>query len=41
VGELVGKLEALNEPVAKLLVFRLALVACEAFTKALHSISER
>ena len=40
-AELIGELEALYQPVANLLVRRLALGTGEALAKAPHSIAER
>jgi hypothetical protein len=40
-AELIGELEALDQPVANLLVGRLALATEEPLAKASHSIAER
>ena len=40
-AELIGELEALDQPVAKLLVRRLALMTREALTKAPHGVAKR
>src|ERR1700746_1408783 len=40
-GKLIGDLEPLDQPVANLVVRRLALIAGDAFAEAPHSIAER
>jgi hypothetical protein len=41
VGQLIGELEALDQPVANLFVRRLALVAGEALAKTPYGVAER